>query len=94
FNREVLGEFGRYFGTARDLAKLFDAAESDVESTLRRGGEQISSLDRYDWDDVARKYEELAARTVGIAARRSNRNPILPRERNVSSDSSRPEEHQ
>lgn len=62
FNREVLGEFGRYFTNPDELAALCNAAEADPESTIQRGCDQIASLYRYDWDDVALKYEQLAAR--------------------------------
>lgn len=69
FNREVLGEFGRYFSTKEELAALLESAEADVDATLLRGSRQISSLDCYDWDDVARKYEELATRITDSGVR-------------------------
>ncbi len=64
FNREVLGEFGRYFGGPGDLAALFDEAEARPEETRLRGYAQLASLDRYEWDAVADSYEELATRTA------------------------------
>lgn len=60
FNREVLGKFGRYFANAKDLAALCDAAERDEHDTIRRGREQVATLDRYTWDGVAEQYEQLA----------------------------------
>ncbi|MBB5158571.1 glycosyltransferase involved in cell wall biosynthesis [Saccharopolyspora phatthalungensis] len=71
FNREVLGSFGRYFRDAADLAALCDAAEADPASTSLRGQEQVQSLDRYTWDGVAEKYEELAARVLLGGKRKS-----------------------
>ncbi|MQA07259.1 MAG: DUF1972 domain-containing protein [Pseudonocardiaceae bacterium] len=78
FNREVLGDFGRYFTNADELAALFDAAEADPAATVRRGRAQLGSLDRYDWEDVTIRYEKLAARLLDskrgrgkLAARRA-----------------------
>jgi glycosyltransferase involved in cell wall biosynthesis len=66
FNREVLGSYGRYFGTAAELAALCDAAEADPGGTAVRGRKQIDSLDRYNWDAVADSYHELALRLAGL----------------------------
>ncbi|MCU1682743.1 MAG: glycosyl transferase, group 1 [Amycolatopsis sp.] len=62
FNREVLGEYGRYFTRPEDLAAICDEAEANPSATEGRGHAQIASLDRYEWDDVADKYEKLAVR--------------------------------
>jgi glycosyltransferase involved in cell wall biosynthesis len=62
FNREVLGEYGRYFTRPAELAAAVDEAEADPGATERRGHAQIASLGRYEWDDVADKYEKLALR--------------------------------
>ncbi|MDT7723440.1 MAG: hypothetical protein QOI21_16 [Actinomycetota bacterium] len=70
FNREVLGEFGRYFAGPDELAALCEQAEADPASTAQRGRAQIPSLDRYEWDGVADKYETLACRTSGCRDRR------------------------
>lgn len=52
FNREVLGETGDYFTGPEDLAALLD------DYRPRTGGlAEVAA--RYDWDDVARGYEEL-----------------------------------
>ena len=68
FNREVLGETGRFFATASDLAALLDDA-SDTPSDLVARGEagQVRVRERYDWDRVADDYERLCA---GLAAGR------------------------
>lgn len=64
FNREVLGEPGRYFRDAAELSALCDAAEADETATLARGKALLGTLDRYDWDVVARDYRALAARVL------------------------------
>jgi glycosyltransferase involved in cell wall biosynthesis len=64
FNREVLGELGRYFRDAAELSALCDAAEADETATLARGEALLGTLDRYDWDVVARDYRALAARVL------------------------------
>jgi glycosyltransferase involved in cell wall biosynthesis len=64
FNREVLGESGRYFRDAAELSALCDAAEADETATLARGEALLGTLDRYDWDVVARDYRALAARVL------------------------------
>lgn len=73
FNREVLGEHGRFFAAAADLAALCEAAEADPDGTRRRGRAQLATLDRYDWESVADAYEALAARLVRTAPR--NKSP-------------------
>jgi glycosyltransferase involved in cell wall biosynthesis len=65
FNREVLGEFGRYFGNADELAASYEEAEAEPDAARHRGRAQIASLDRYEWDGVADAYEALAARLAG-----------------------------
>ncbi len=66
FNREVLGDTGVYFGSSADIAAAVAAAESDPEASRargRRGQERAASL--YDWDEVARGYEELCQQLSG-----------------------------
>jgi glycosyltransferase involved in cell wall biosynthesis len=70
FNREVLGEFGRYFTEPGDVARLCEEAEADPVATGKRGRAQVASLDRYEWDGVADKYETLAYRMSGSRDRR------------------------
>lgn len=69
FNREVLGEYGRYFATSAELAALCDQAEADPGATAVRGRKQIDTLDRYTWDAVADSYHELAVRMTGGSPR-------------------------
>lgn len=68
FNREVLGEFGRYFTDADRLAALCDEAETDPGAAAVRGRKQIDTLDRYNWDAVADAYHELAQRLAAKLA--------------------------
>lgn len=83
FNREVLGESGRFFTTPAQLAHLVNSAEDDVDSVRRRARAARIEATRYDWDDVTGKYEALcrrlaagcrsAAHQVPRAARIANR---------------------
>jgi glycosyltransferase involved in cell wall biosynthesis len=74
FNREVLGEAGWYFSTAADVTAAVEQAERDPLEVLRRGTLSRASAARYDWDDVAGKYEALCLRLADAAAR-SGRGP-------------------
>ena len=62
FNREVLGEAGRYWTTPDEVAALVVSAESDVEAQTARGEESRKRAALYDWDEVASGYEALARR--------------------------------
>ena len=63
FNREVLGENGRYFDNPAELGRLLLAAEADRTGTQRLGARlQDRAESRYDWDDVSAGYERLAKR--------------------------------
>jgi glycosyltransferase involved in cell wall biosynthesis len=64
FNREVLGASGLYFANADDVARLVEQSERDVERTRARGQQSADRASRYDWDDVADRYEELCRRLV------------------------------
>ncbi|SDF27129.1 Glycosyltransferase involved in cell wall bisynthesis [Blastococcus aurantiacus] len=60
FNREVVAEAGRYFGSPADVAALVEAAEAEprrIRSAGRRARELAAN---YDWDAVATGYEKLA----------------------------------
>lgn len=59
FNREVIADSGRYFRTPDDVAHEVELAEALPERTraLGRRAQQIAL--RYDWDDVAARYERL-----------------------------------
>jgi glycosyltransferase involved in cell wall biosynthesis len=80
FNREVLGDAGRYWSTANDVSELVQQAEEDREATLRRGERCRARAATYRWDDVAADYEKLCRRLAareqrraGHSGRRSNR---------------------
>ncbi|MDQ4054465.1 MAG: DUF1972 domain-containing protein [Actinomycetota bacterium] len=60
FNREVLGEFGRYFSSLGDIAPLLFAAEVLPEEAVGRGVHfRTRAANRYDWLEVAAGYEQL-----------------------------------
>jgi len=71
FNREVLGDAGRYWATAAEVGALIERAEQEREATLCRGDKSRARAAVYDWDDVAARYEQLcerlATRTVARA---------------------------
>lgn len=75
FNREVLGEEGRYFADAREAAAMIEAAEGDVAATMQSGALlQLRAADRYDWDVVTDGYEALAERlATGYSSRSRGR---------------------
>jgi len=73
FNREVVRTAGRYFADARQLAALLDEAEADPDATAARGKAGLEEAARYDWDQVAAQYGELAGRLAGL--RRTGRRP-------------------
>ncbi|MFY0407478.1 DUF1972 domain-containing protein [Solicola sp. PLA-1-18] len=70
FNREVLGESGRFFTGPDDVAARVESAERDPEGTALRGAQALVEAARYDWDDVASRYEEMCERLVGGVLRR------------------------
>ncbi len=59
FNREVLGDAGRYFRGQRSLARLLDDAEADGSGTAQRGRAAAERARRYDWNGVADAYAKL-----------------------------------
>jgi glycosyltransferase involved in cell wall biosynthesis len=60
FNREVLGEFGRYFSCLGDIAPLLFASEVLPEECVERGRHfRTRAANRYDWLQVAAGYEQL-----------------------------------
>lgn len=67
FNREVLGQAGRYFRDADDVARRLREAEADPEGTRTRGVASLEIAQRYDWDDVAASYEGLCERLAAGA---------------------------
>ena len=62
----MLGEWGRYFTSADEVAGLVELAEADPGPTQGLGDGLQRDIARYDWDDVAVRYERLCAR---LAAR-------------------------
>jgi glycosyltransferase involved in cell wall biosynthesis len=66
FNRDVVGDAGRYWTTPADVATLIVSAEQDRTGTLERGHRCRERADDYQWDDVAAEYEDLCKR---LAAR-------------------------
>jgi len=75
FNREVLGEDGRYFTTRPgDLARAIEAAESDTQATRALGARAAARVQRlFRWDAVAAAYAEFFEH---VAARRAG--PVAP----------------
>jgi glycosyltransferase involved in cell wall biosynthesis len=65
FNREVLGEAGRYFRDAADVRTRIEDSESDVALTVELGTLARIQAKRYDWDEVTDRYEELCLRLAG-----------------------------
>jgi glycosyltransferase involved in cell wall biosynthesis len=60
FNREVLGDAGRYFRTADDAAARIAEAEDDPAGCADRGQALARRAALYDWDEVTDGYERLA----------------------------------
>jgi glycosyltransferase involved in cell wall biosynthesis len=73
FNREVLGSDGRYFATADDVAREIVLAEAEPAATEARGAALQQIAHGYDWDDVARRYEDLCQQLVTSAGTRAHR---------------------
>jgi glycosyltransferase involved in cell wall biosynthesis len=62
FNREVLGDSGRFFDSPEGLAGLLAAAETDPADVAARAAQARERAARYDWDDVVKSYEQLCER--------------------------------
>jgi glycosyltransferase involved in cell wall biosynthesis len=77
FNREVLGEAGRYFADPASLAILLDSAEATPEAVRSRAALAGERAAAYDWDAVADAYERLAQRLA-------TRELVRPRRRHVA----------
>ncbi|MDT4928020.1 MAG: hypothetical protein QOF92_887 [Pseudonocardiales bacterium] len=69
FNREVLVDSGRYFGSADDVAREIEFAEAAPEATRARGRNARTLARRYDWDDVAARYEALCVTLASQSGR-------------------------
>lgn len=59
FNREVLDDSGRFFRTAGDVAREIEFAETSPEAARARGRRAQQLASRYEWEDVAARYESL-----------------------------------
>jgi glycosyltransferase involved in cell wall biosynthesis len=62
FNREVLGDSGRFFIDEADVANLVTAAEADLAANAQYGAAAKERARDYDWDEVADRYEDLCRR--------------------------------
>ncbi|GAB2455688.1 glycosyltransferase family protein [Jatrophihabitans fulvus] len=73
FNREVLTGTGRYFRDAEGVRAEIERAEARPSETIARGLASQVAARRYDWDDVADKYEALCRRLASRELRRGPR---------------------
>jgi glycosyltransferase involved in cell wall biosynthesis len=62
FNREVIGEAGQFFITSEDVTELVEKVEIDPADAIRSGQALQQSIRRYNWEDVAARYERLCRR--------------------------------
>jgi hypothetical protein len=75
-----LGDAGRYWNSAAEVAALIERAEHERDATLCRGEQSRARAAAYEWDDVAACYEKLCerlaardVRRVRVSGRRSTR---------------------
>jgi glycosyltransferase involved in cell wall biosynthesis len=68
FNREALGEAGRYFGTAADVREQVERSENEPAETRMLGSLARLRADSYDWEQVTDRYESLCRRLAGCEA--------------------------
>jgi glycosyltransferase involved in cell wall biosynthesis len=81
FNREVLRDAGRYFRDADGVRAEIERAEATPHETRARGVLGQQSASRYDWDDVAERYERLCEHL--LTARSSRRSRPSGRRRGI-----------
>jgi glycosyltransferase involved in cell wall biosynthesis len=63
FNREVLGETGRFWASSADVAREVDTVEADPDAAAAQGEQGRERAERlYRWDDVCDGYEALCRR--------------------------------
>lgn len=63
FNREVLGDDGRFWSNPAELSDLLVASEQASDDMVVIGERlQLRAQQRYNWDDVTTQYEDLAGR--------------------------------
>lgn len=73
FNREVIGTHGGYFSDAGGVSAEVMAAEREPDRVRAAGVAVQRAIRRYDWDDVADRYEQLCvALADGFRAPRSS----------------------
>lgn len=65
FNRDVLGQAGRFFTDASDVATLIEDSEADPLAARERGERARARASEYDWDDVTDRYEVLCRSLKG-----------------------------
>jgi glycosyltransferase involved in cell wall biosynthesis len=71
FNREVLGDSGRYFSTQAEVSELIAHADATPGDILKRGQAAMKIARQYDWDSVADGYEKLSYKLANHTVRRS-----------------------
>jgi len=70
FNREVLGDAGRFFSSPEQYAAAIDAIDADPVAAATRGAAlQARAASEYDWDAVTDGYEALSARLAKVESR-------------------------
>jgi glycosyltransferase involved in cell wall biosynthesis len=63
FNREVAGGLARFWSVPDDIPSLLKEAEANPEETIAAGeAARERAAERYQWDDVTDRYEDLARR--------------------------------
>jgi len=75
FNREVLGDDGEYFGDATSAGALLEAVEQEPARAVATGARlRGRAAEKYNWDDVAAAYGDLATRlAAGQSIRGTNK---------------------
>lgn len=71
FNREVVGEAGRYFTTPDSVAGQLEAAEADPAGQERHSAVARRRAADYDWDQVTDGYEAMLRRLAAQGPSRS-----------------------
>ncbi|KSU67680.1 DUF1972 domain-containing protein [Arthrobacter sp. NIO-1057] len=66
FNREVAQAAGEYFTDAESAAQLFDSTESQTATVNHRAQLARMRAKDYDWDEVAKAYENLCMDLAGV----------------------------
>lgn len=87
FNRDVLGEQGRYFHNAAALGRALRESESNRDDLATRGAAlALRAASLYNWDAVALAYEDLCLK---LAEGRSQRGAVSGRRKRSAPSSSR-----